>query len=430
VSIAVVVLFTVAGVALGASSFTDATGDGNEAPDIVSVKVARSVEAVFSVAIAVDNFGVLPENSWINLWFDLDSNQETGDEGDEALVRYSSGGELEFYLWDGARLQSQPVAGMTAAFADGVLSLTTPARALDDATTFGLLAVASRGQDVGGGELIASDFAPDSGRSSFVGPEETDFPDPGHDHDAAPDITSIQLTDAKNGWISFVVSTPNYERLPTEAVLALVIDRDNRPTTGDDGVELSLTTAGGEFTLERWDAAAKRWRADEKPTRVRVTNTGNVVRIDIHSSELANTPQFGFGLVAADVNVQADAVLGIDVAPDTGRLYRYRLANKPALLLTATSVFGTPSRPRAGKPFTVNLAVQRSDTSRPITSGTVTCRTIVAGKRVVATGSVSGGAGHCRMLVPNGAGGSTLRGTISVRTDGKTVTKSFTFVVR
>lgn len=430
-SIAAIALFVASGVGLAASSYSDPAGDGNEAPDIVSVKVSQSGEATFNVAVSVDNFDALPENSWINLWFDLDSDQTTGAQGDEALVRYWADGQLEFFLWNGAALQAQPLTGLTASYADGTLSLTTPASVLDNPPSFGILAVASRGQDLGGDDdLVASDYAPDRGRSSFVGSEEKVFPDPLHDHDAAPDLTSIQVTDAKNGWITFSISTPNYAQLPPEAVLAVVIDRDDRPSTGDDGVELSLTTGGGEFALERWDANGRRWLPDEPPTRVRVRNSGNVVTIDIHRSELENTPRFGFGIVSADVNVQAESVLGIDLAPDRGPLYRYRLANKPALLLTATRISGTPSRPRAGKPFTVNLSVRRSDTGRAITSGTVTCRVLVAGKRVSAKGTVSGGAGHCRVLVPEGAHGSALRGTITVRAGGKSVAESFAFVVQ
>ncbi len=33
------------------------------------------------------NYQTLPVNSWVNLWFDLDSDPSTGDDGDEGLVR-------------------------------------------------------------------------------------------------------------------------------------------------------------------------------------------------------------------------------------------------------------------------------------------------------------------------------------------------------
>jgi len=429
-SVVAVAAFVFAGLGLAAASFTDAAGDNNEAPDVVSVTVSQSAEGVVNVAVAVDNFESLPANSWINLWFDLDSDPSTGDEGDEALVRYSSDGVLEYFLWNGAQLVAQPVTGMTAAYTAGVLSLATPVAALDNASSFGILAVASRGQVSAGAEFIASDYAPDQGRSAYVGPAAMDFPDPGADHDGAPDVTSIRVTDAKNGWISFAISTPNYARLPVDALIQLVIDRDSRANTGEDGADLIITTVGGEYLLERWNQASKRWFEDAAPTRVRVRNSGSVVTIDVHQSELENTPRFGFAVVAADINTQAETLLGVDFAPDDSPFYRYKLANKPALLLTKTRLFGTPARPRAGKPFSVNLAVRRSDTSKGITSGTVGCRVLAAGKKVPAKSSVSDGAGHCRVVVPTSAAGTVLRGTITVRTGGKSVSEDFAYVIR
>ena len=104
--------------------------------------------------------------------------------------------------------------------------------------------------------------------------------------------------------------------------------------------------------------------------------------------------------------------------------------NKPALKLTATRLSGTPTRPRAGKPFAVNLAVTRSDTKRPISSGTVGRRVLADGQRVAAEGSVTDGAGHCSFRVPSTAAGKVLRGTITVRTGGKSVAAGFSYVVR
>jgi hypothetical protein len=429
-SVAVSAACVFAGLGLAASSFSDTPGDANEAPDVVSVTVSTAAEGVVNVGVAIDNFESLPANSWINLWFDLDSDSTTGDEGDEALILYSADGGLEHFRWNGAQLVAQPVTGMTATYTAGVLSVAAPASALDNASAFGILAVASSGQTFGSTELIASDYAPDSGRSAYVGPASTDFPDPGHDHDSAPDLTSIDVTDARNGWIRFAISTPNYAQLPVDAVLVLLIDRDNRTSTGVEGSDVTITTVGGEFVLERWDPRKKSWVGDERPTRVRVGNSGNVVTIDVHRSELQNAPRFGFALVAADIDTQSETILGVDVAPDRATFYRYRLSNEPALVLTATRLFAAPAKPQAGKPFTVNLAVTRSDTSRGITSAAVTCNVSAGGKKLPARGTVSRGAGHCAVIVPPTAAGSALRGTITVRTGGKSVSRAFAYVVR
>ena len=423
-------VLTFAGLGVAASSFSDTSGDNNEAPDVSSVTVAESPAGTIAVTIALGNYQSLPADSWFNLWFDLDSNENTGDQGDEALARYLADGGLEFYRWNGSQLVVQPTTGMTASFAAGVLTFTAPSAALDNATTFDLLAVASRSQSLGGSEFVASDYAPDRGRSAYVAPAQMAFADSTGDHDGAPDVTSVNVTDAKNGWVGIAISTPNYVRLPGEAVIVVSIDRDNRASTGDSGAEILITTINGEVLMQRWEPSVKRWILDDPPTRARVRNSGNVVTVEIHRSELENTPRFGFAVAAFDFNVEAEVVLGIDFAPDSLGFYRYALANKPALLLTATRLFATPTRPQAGKRFTVNLSVRRSDTSRGITAGSVTCKVVAKKKPVPAKGSVAGGNGRCAFVVPKATSGSMLRGTITVRTGGKSVAAKFAYVVR
>ena len=147
-------------------------------------------------------------------------------------------------------------------------------------------------------------------------------------------------------------------------------------------------------------------------------------------SELANSPRFRFSVLSADVNSAIQSVVAVDVAPDDFTFWRYSLANKPALMLSAKRLVTAPMRPRAGRPFAVGLPVTRSDTGRGITTGAVSCRVLVAGKRVTATGRVAGGAARCSVVVPSSAEGKPLRGTISVRTGGRSVAANFAYVVR
>ena len=418
------------GLALAASSYPDAAGDNNEAPDLRTVTLAEAADGTLSVAVAVDNYQSLPADSWINVWFDLDSDQSTGYDGDEALVQYLSTGVLALYRWNGTGLTKEPTTGISASFASGVLTLTVPKEVVGGLTAFGVLAIASRSQSIGDIKFIASDAAPDTGRSPYVGPAQMAFTDLVDDHDSAPDITSVQVSDSKDGWVRIAVSTPNYARLPSNSVLLLSIDRDNHVSTGDSGTEIQITALGGEMLFQRWDPEAKNWVDDRAPTRARVLNSGNVVTFEIHESELENTPSFGFAVVALDVDLASESVRAVDVVPDSKRYYKYRLANEPALLLTATKLFATPSRPSSGKRFTVNLGVRRSDTSRGIRSGAVVCNVTVAKKRVQARGGVAGGSAHCSFVVPAGSSGAALRGTITVRTDGTSVSQRFGYVVR
>lgn len=417
-----------AGMAVAARGYSDAPDDANAAPDITSLEVVESTAGVLAIKLSVGNYQSLPEDSWVNLWFDLDSDQGTGDAGDEALVRYRSDGSVELYAWNGAQLVQGSTANVTASFAAGVLSVSLPRASIAAAESFGVLAVSSRAQSLGQDQLIASDYAPNAGRSAYVSPALTAFPDAIGDHDAAPDVTSVRVSDAKSGWITFAITTPNYATLPSESAIVLTIDADSNPETGDGGAELTLTLVEGEIVLDRWNG--RRWGRDTPPMRVRARNSGNVVSLDLHVSDLANVRRFGFSLLSIDLNTAVEGAVAIDVAPDDFSYWGYALANRPALVLVATKPVTKPARPRAGRPFTVSLAVTRSDTGRPIASGTVGCRVLAAGTRLPATGRVAGGAAQCAFVVPRAAKGKVLRGTISVRTGGKVVARDFSFVVR
>jgi hypothetical protein len=423
-------ILAVAGTALSARGFSDPAGDANAAPDLTSVEVSEATSGTISIKLTVANYPALPENSWFNIWFDVDANAGTGDDaGDEALVRYLSTGSTELYTWNGGQYVTGPTAGIAASYAAGVLSVSVPRASVEASGAFGVLAVSSRGQPVGDEELIASDFAPNTGRSAFTGPGPTAFPDPAGDHDAAPDIGAVRVSDAKSGWITFAITTANYAVLPVQSAVVIAIDADDNPRTGESGADLQLSLVAGEIALERWDGA--RWAQDDLPTRARHRNSGNVVSIELHVSELGNGSRFRFTLLSADVNAAVQSgVVAVDIAPDDFSFWRYSLANRPALRLTATRLFARPVQPRAGKPFAVNLAVTRSDTGRPITSGSVGCRVRAAQSPVTAKGTVVSGSGRCAFVVPPSAQGKSLRGTITVRVAGKTVAANFAYVVR
>jgi hypothetical protein len=417
-------------VALAAHGYTDTADDANTAPDITSLDIAETTPGVLTIHLSIGNYQALPANSWVNLWFDVDSNPRTGDVGDEALVRYGADGILELFAWNGSRLVEGSTTGATGSFAAGVLSVSVPRASIGAVGAFEILAVASRGQVQGTDQLIASDYVPNEGRSSFTGPEPAVFSDPANDHDAAPDITSVRVSDAKSGWVTFAISTPNYQTLPAESVVLVWVDVDDNGRTGLGGADLQLTILGTEITLERWDPHANAWVLEDPPTRARVRNSGNVVSVDVHVSELDNTRRFRFSLASADVNTATQQIQGADFAPDGFAFWRYALANKPAVKLVVTRVFASAIRPTAGRTFTVGLGVTRSDTGRPVTSGTVGCRVLSHGHTVPAAGRISGGAGRCTFVVPKGAVGSVIRGTITVHSGGKAVSDDFAFVVR
>jgi len=191
-----------------------------------------------------------------------------------------------------------------------------------------------------------------------------------------------------------------------------------------------INSLDGEFELERWVPATKSWAPDDPPTRVRMRNAGGVVTLDVHRSELGGSNGLGFTVVTADLNASADTIVGIDVAPNDDPFFTYAFTNKAALTLEATRLSTSPARPRAGKPFAVNLAVRRSDTGQAITSGTVACRVLAGTQSVPAKGHLVGGGGRCAFVVPASAKGKLVRGTITIRSGGKSATANFAYRVR
>ena len=416
-----------ASMALAARGYSDAAGDSNSAPDITSVELGEATPGMLAIRLSIGNYAALPERSWVNLWFDLDSDQETGAAGDEALVRYSADGGVELFAWDGSQLVAGSTDDVTASFAAGVLTVSLPRASIGAEAAFGMLVVSSRAQSLGEDELVASDYAPDAGRSAYAGPATTAFPDPAGDHDSAPDVTSVRVSDAKSGWITFAITTPNYATLPSQSAIVLTVDADSNPETGDGGAELSITLVGGEVVLDRWNG--RRWARDTPPMQVRARNSRNVVAIDLHVRELDNVRRFGFSLLSVDLNTAVEGAVAVDFAPSDFSYWGYALANRPALILVATEPIATPRRPRAGRSFTVSLPVTRSDTGRSISSGNVDCRVRAAGVAVQAKGRVAEGSATCAFVVPRAAKGKVVRGTITVRVDGKVVARDFAFAV-
>jgi hypothetical protein len=417
----------VAGATSSASTYIDPAGDDNAAPDITAVTLAEA-EGVLEVQVEVANYDALPPSSWFNLWFDVDGNTETGDSaGDDALVRYTSDGNVELRLWAGEGFVTTPAAGLTGSYVGGVLRVGIPTSSLGALSSPGILVVGARSSVVAMETLTTADFAPENGRSQWLRGGRSVFPDAEGDQDAAPDITSIRVSDGKDGWIRFAISTPNRITLPDKSLVAVSIDRDANPATGDKGAEVTITTLGGEVELERWDARSDEWLAARPPTRARAASARGVVTIDVHRSELGGVTGFAFRVVSADLNPLTGQLVAVDFAPDSGTFWRYTLANAAAPRLVVGRATGAPARPRAGRVFTIATPVRRSDTNRAITTGSVTCDVRADATRVRATGRVRGGRGQCALLVPPNA--RLITGSMTIRSGGRTVTKSFRFRV-
>ncbi|MGH3137720.1 MAG: hypothetical protein ACRDPV_14645 [Gaiellaceae bacterium] len=415
--------------ALGAASFSDRVGDNNAAPDVTALTISESAEAILTVSVTVANYQSLPLNSWMNLWFDLDLNRNTGDEGDEALVQYYDDGGIQFFRWSGSQLARRPSTGMSGSFAAGVLTLTIPRTSLDSVASFGVLGVSSRGQDDGDDELTATDYVPNSGNARYASPSPLSLVDAAGDQDAAPDIEQVEVSDTKAGTISFAISTPSHTVLAPNTWVELDFDIDRRRATGDNGVEAYVYVDRSGAYVGRWSPTDEDF-VEVRGSGVQTRNAGGVVTIAVPRRLLDDVAGFDFYLVSGDSDPSGDTDFAIDLAPNGDAWWRYTLVNKAPLRLISGDPSGAPARPRAGKLFTVTVPVRRSDTARGITSGSVTCSVRVGGTVVKAPGRVAAGGGRCSLRVPADASRRVVQGSMIVRSSGKSVTSHFAFRVK
>ena len=236
-----------------------------------------------------------------------------------------------------------------------------------------------------------------------------------------------------------LANVPNFTR---DALVEILVDADNNPSTGDPdllGTDYAIELFLGEANLFKWDGTALTRRQGDPPaTTLRYSWVNGVVTINISAAELGNTKKLKFaldvitGLVVDDVTGDIDGTNAkADGTPGGGAgFFAYDVKTVPAKLV-AKSVTTTPASPKAGKTFTVRMAATRSDTGATIVNGTVDC-TARAGTKTLKPKSEKfvGGQATCVFQAPATSKGKTIRGTIKITFEGKTLTRPFSAKVR
>jgi hypothetical protein len=253
---------------------------------------------------------------------------------------------------------------------------------------------------------------------------------------AAPDITTIVVSNDDTGMVSFRVNVPNRPQLGQDMVFDVFVDTDNNPQTGSPefaGVDYVIELIRGEIALFRWDGTNFTRRFGD-PSAVTLTfayQAGITMRIS--AAELGNTTRFNFFTVA-ESGVVVDPITGdldftnakTDVAPGGGvGLFNYTVnVAKPTLVVRRLAA--TPAVPRAGQSFTLRMTAARSDTGAVLQNGRVTCVARVGNARLRAQlARVQGGAVVCTWLIPAKATGKTFRATVTVVFEGLRASRSF-----
>lgn len=307
-----------------------------------------------------------------------------------------------------------------------VRSLTRPGLVLAIAVAlFALPTIASGG--------VSSAKAPASNTATF---QDSTGEDP-----LAPDITSVTVSNDDTGMITFKVNVSNRPALGPDMLAEIWVNSDNNASTGDPqlaGVDYVMQLVSGEINLYKWDGSNFTRRFGD-PSAVTLSFTyQNGLTVRISASELGNAKKFGFfvdvisGLVVDPVTGDIDSSNAhADVAPGGGAgLYPFEVKLTPPTLVVKR-LGATPTKPAAGKPFTLRLVAARSDTGAVVQNGRVTCVGRAGKIRLTATvARVVAGAATCTWNIPAKARGKTFQGSVAVVFEGLRASQAYVGKIR
>ena len=250
---------------------------------------------------------------------------------------------------------------------------------------------------------------------------------------AAPDITSVAVSNDDAGNITFQINISNRPALTQDMYVLVFIDTDQSLVTGDVnflGAEYAIDLEQGAVGLFQWNGSDFVFAPAQTSLTYAYGPTGATIHIS--AADLGKTKAFNFGVIAASgVTVDANGNPNFDNvhqdnAPDIGHgFFPYQVLTKIVLSVTAFST--SPKPARAGRPFSVSLAANENDTGGPVESGTVSCAATLAGRRVAAVSHVlANGVATCVWRIPKTAKGRIMRGSITLNVRGTTVTRPFT----
>lgn len=277
---------------------------------------------------------------------------------------------------------------------------------------------------------------------SAIAANTTTYTDSTGEDPAAPDITTIVVSNDDAGMISFRVNVPNRPTLGQDMLADLFVDTDNNPATGSQdipGIDYVIELARGEINLFKWDGTNFTRRFGDPSAVTLAFSYQGGVTIRISAAELGSTTRFNF-LVTVESGIVVDPVTGDldftnavgDAAPGGGAGFFNYVVNiaKPTLVVRRLTT--TPAAaPVAGKLFTMRLITARSDTGAVIQNGRVTCVGRAGTTRLRAQAAqVTGGAAVCSWRIPKGAKGKTFRGSVAVTFEGLNASRSVSRRIR
>jgi len=298
------------------------------------------------------------------------------------------------------------------------------------------------------------------GHSTSTGAEATSttFLDATGEDPAGPDIGTVVVSNDDNGKLTFRVEIPSHPELTEDMRIRLWLDSDANSSTGleVDGVqgadrfllvdrwELGLGEVG-LFTCAGSTCAGGKALPSESGTSLRFSyRDGATFTVDAIDLGIEPLQRMRFS-IEVWTGIGFDPITRrydfTNARPDFAPNGAGRWLGDPSAQGEDTWVYESqtmyvtrfsvqPANPRAGRQFSLRLALIRTDTGAPLTSGTVSCSARIAAKalRPRSSGFV-GSRAVCVYSIPATAQGRTFRTTISVGVAGAKLTRTISGLV-
>ena len=273
------------------------------------------------------------------------------------------------------------------------------------------------------------------------------FVDPAGDSGGDVDVTLVSIdTDPATGQVSFAVTVTGFDPAGLdgrERTIQVYLAKDATLSTGF--ADLALIVEGGPQGLVPYvgHPVSGSWPFEPLPPTITFSQSGHVLTWTFNKTEFGATDGFNWLLyttISAEIGGTSHVA---DHAPDgVGRFWRYHYAESetapvapvvPAQPVVVRPVFGAattvPSTPAAGKRLVFTLAVKRSDTGAPLSTGKMVCDPSIAGVVLKHSESFKNGIARLSFVVPRTAKGKLLKVRLKIAIGTRSATKVVTYRV-
>ena len=277
------------------------------------------------------------------------------------------------------------------------------------------------------------------------------YTDPGGDAGPGTDITGVTVNNDQAGLISIQVASAS--PIVGNHAVAVFIDADKNPATGDDGDEAWMF--GGPLVGAAFFTCNSAGCSEANPGFSARAAGANVTEFTFNRSGIGNSASFNFDVISISIdppNLNFWDVAGTytyDLAfpqcgngkddDGDGKIDSEDLGCSSAtdeneaddpVNVRLGAAKAKPASPKAGSMAVISARTTRVETGQPVESGSVLCTASYPGKKLRGAGSVVAGNAVCKVKLPAAAKGKTVRGTMTLKYKTATATSPFSFKVK